>query len=125
MVRGRLRVLRKGQHWDYLVLAPDVVDELRASFKQLQPELDDHLFVVEVPDRDRVLSALRGNGIGAAVHYPTPIHLQPAWRWLGYARGDFPVAERLAEECLSLPLFPGITEAEQVRVADTLREALC
>jgi integrase/recombinase XerD len=48
MVRGRLRVLRKGQHWQYLVLAPDVVDELRTSFKTLQPELDDHVFVVEV-----------------------------------------------------------------------------
>jgi site-specific recombinase XerD len=48
MVRGRLRVLRKGQHWYYLPLAPDVVDELRASFRELQPELDDHLFAVEV-----------------------------------------------------------------------------
>jgi len=48
MVRGRLRVLRKGQHWSYLPLAPDVVDELRASFRELQPDLDEYLFTVEV-----------------------------------------------------------------------------
>jgi len=83
-----------------------------------------HLFVVEVPERDRVLDALRESGIAAAVHYPTPIHLQPAWRHLGYARGDFPVAEQLADHCLSLPCFPGITEDEQVRVAGALTEAL-
>src|SRR5207247_8950563 len=48
MVRGRLRVFRKGQNWFYLPLAPDVVDELRASMRELQPELDDHVFTVEV-----------------------------------------------------------------------------
>lgn len=83
-----------------------------------------HLFVVEVDDRDRVLTQLRGSGIGAAVHYPTPVHLQPGWRHLGYARGDFPVAEHLADHCLSLPCFPGITEAQQAQVAAQLSEAL-
>jgi dTDP-4-amino-4,6-dideoxygalactose transaminase len=83
-----------------------------------------HLFVIEVEERDRVLAELRDQGIAAAVHYPTPIHLQPAWRSLGYARGDFPVAERLAERCLSLPIFPGITEHEQVCVANALAAAL-
>ena len=84
-----------------------------------------HLFVVEVADRDKVLRALRDAGIGAGVHYPTPIHLQPAWRELGYAPGDFPVAEYLAGHCLSLPCFPGITEEEQVCVADVLAGVLC
>jgi dTDP-4-amino-4,6-dideoxygalactose transaminase len=83
-----------------------------------------HLFVVEVEDRDAVLAFLRARRIGASVHYPTPIHLQPAWRHLGYARGDLPVAERLAEHSLSLPCFPGITEEEQNRVAGVLEEAL-
>ena len=84
-----------------------------------------HLFVVEVAERDKVLRALRDAGIGAGVHYPTPIHLQPAWRELGYAPGDFPVAEYLAGHCLSLPCFPGITEEEQVCVADVLAGVLC
>jgi dTDP-4-amino-4,6-dideoxygalactose transaminase len=81
-----------------------------------------HLFVVEVEDRDRVLGELRSRGIGAAVHYPTPIHLQPAWAHLGYAAGDFPATEALAGSALSLPLFPGITDEEVVRVADVLRD---
>jgi dTDP-4-amino-4,6-dideoxygalactose transaminase len=84
----------------------------------------DHLFVIELDDRDRVLTALRDAGIGAAVHYPTPVHLQPGWRHLGYAPGDFPHAERAARRCLSLPLFAGITEAEQERVAGALTAAL-
>jgi dTDP-4-amino-4,6-dideoxygalactose transaminase len=83
-----------------------------------------HLFVVETPERHRVAQALRAAGIGVRIHYPTPVHLQPAWRHLGYARGDFPVAEHLADTCLSLPCFPGITEEEQVRVAAGLTEAL-
>jgi dTDP-4-amino-4,6-dideoxygalactose transaminase len=83
-----------------------------------------HLFVVEVAERDRVAAALRANGITTGVHYPTPIHLQPAWRSLGYAPGDFPVAERLAQTCLSLPCFPGVTERQLIRVSEALRAAL-
>jgi dTDP-4-amino-4,6-dideoxygalactose transaminase len=83
-----------------------------------------HLFVVEVEERDRVLAALRASGIDAGVHYPTPVHLQPGWRHLGYATGDLPHTERAARRCLSLPLFPGITEPEQERVVAALAEAL-
>lgn len=83
-----------------------------------------HLFVVEVEDRDAVLARLRARGIGAAVHYPTPVHLQPAWRNLGYGPEDFPAAERAAEHTLSLPIFPGITDAEIERVAEALAEVL-
>lgn len=82
-----------------------------------------HLFVVELDERDRVLAALRARGIGAAVHYPTPVHLQPAWRERGHREGQFPVAERLARRVLSLPLFPGMTEAEQDRVVAALADA--
>jgi dTDP-4-amino-4,6-dideoxygalactose transaminase len=83
-----------------------------------------HLFVIETPERDRVVEALRAAGIGVGIHYPTPVHLQPAWRHLGYAPGDFPVAEGFARTCMSLPCFPGITQEEQLRVAAALREAL-
>jgi len=83
-----------------------------------------HLYVVRVPRRDDVLAKLRAAGIQAAVHYPTPIHLQGAFRSLGHRRGDFPVAEAAADEVLSLPLYPGITPAEQERVAEVLRAAV-
>jgi dTDP-4-amino-4,6-dideoxygalactose transaminase len=82
-----------------------------------------HLFAIEVDDRDRVREALRAAGIGAAVHYPRPAHLNPAWSELG-TRGDFPAAERLAERTLSLPMFPGIEAAEIERVAEALRTVL-
>jgi dTDP-4-amino-4,6-dideoxygalactose transaminase len=82
-----------------------------------------HLFVVELDERDRVLAGLREEGIGAAVHYPAPVHLQPAWSQLGEP-GAFPAAERLAARALTLPVFPGITPAEIDRVAAALRRAL-
>jgi len=60
-------------------------------------------------------------GVQTGVHYPRPIHLQPAYRDLGYAAGDFPVAERLAGEVLSLPMFPELTEREIEIVAGVIR----
>lgn len=83
-----------------------------------------HLFVIEVDDRDRVREALRARGVLAGIHYPTPVHMQPAWRDLGYAEGDLPVTERLASRILSLPVFPGIEEAEIVRVVDAVAGSL-
>src|SRR6185295_7710342 len=74
-----------------------------------------HLYVIRVPRRDHVLSSLNAAGIGAAIHYPIPIHLQGAFRHLGHAEGDFPVAEQASREILSLPLYPGITAEQQVR----------
>ena len=82
-----------------------------------------HLFVVEVAERDRVRAAMNGDGIGAGVHYPTPVHLQPAWSHLA-PPGGLPASERLAAEVLSLPVFPGIEDAEVDRVCDSLRRAL-
>ncbi len=83
-----------------------------------------HLFVIELDERDRVREALRRRGILAGIHYPTPIHLQPAFRDLGYVRGDLPATERLAERVLSLPIFPGIEQHEILRVAEALKECL-
>jgi dTDP-4-amino-4,6-dideoxygalactose transaminase len=83
-----------------------------------------HLYVIRVPRRDDVLRCLHDEGIGAGIHYPVPVHLQPAFRYLGYGPGDFPVAEAAAEQLLSLPIYPQITQEQQVRVADAVRRAL-
>jgi dTDP-4-amino-4,6-dideoxygalactose transaminase len=83
-----------------------------------------HLYVIRVPDRDRVLKELSAAGIGAGIHYPVPIHLSRAFAGLGYRDGGFPVAERTAAELLSLPLFAEITAAQQERVTGTLATAL-
>jgi dTDP-4-amino-4,6-dideoxygalactose transaminase len=83
-----------------------------------------HLYVVRVPERDRVLSALSQAGIGAGVHYPVPVHLTRAYRHLGLQPGSFPVAEKASGQILSLPIYPHITEAQQDYVAAKLRLAL-
>ncbi|MCX2183844.1 DegT/DnrJ/EryC1/StrS family aminotransferase [Streptomyces sp. SKN60] len=85
-----------------------------------------HLYVLRVPgaDRDAVVGKLNASGIGAGVHYPQPVHLTPAYAHLGHGRGDFPHAERAADEILSLPLFPQITHDQQRRVVDALVNAL-
>ena len=68
-----------------------------------------HLYVVRVAERDRVLAALHEAGVGAGIHYPTPVHLTRAYADLGLAAGSFPVAEAAADEILSLPIFPHLT----------------
>jgi dTDP-4-amino-4,6-dideoxygalactose transaminase len=83
-----------------------------------------HLYVIRVPRRDQVLASLHEDGIHAAIHYPVPVHLHPAFRDLGYAPGDFPVAEQAAGQILSLPLYPQITPGQQEAVAVALRKAI-
>jgi len=83
-----------------------------------------HLYVVRVPQRDRVLKALQAAGVGAGIHYPIPVHLQPAYAGRGLKRGSFPAAEKAADEILSLPLYPEMTEAQASFVVETLRGAL-
>lgn len=83
-----------------------------------------HLYVIRVPQRDRVVRALNEAGIGAGIHYPTPIHLHGAFRQLGHQPGDFPNSEAAAAEILSLPLFPEITVDAQKRVVTALRRAM-
>lgn len=73
-----------------------------------------HLYVVRTKDRDAVQKRLGEAGIGTGLHYPVPLHLQKAYSFLGHKKGDFPITERCAEEVLSLPMFPGLTE-EQIK----------
>jgi dTDP-4-amino-4,6-dideoxygalactose transaminase len=83
-----------------------------------------HLYVVRVPDRDRVLAALDTAGIGVGVHYPTPVHLTPAYRHLGLGRGTFPVSEGAARTLLSLPMYPHLTSEQQEHVVEVLNAVL-
>jgi dTDP-4-amino-4,6-dideoxygalactose transaminase len=83
-----------------------------------------HLYVVRVAERPRVLARLHDAGIGAGIHYPQPLHLLGAYVDLGHGTGDFPVTEAAAGEILSLPLYPGITPAQQERVAAVLAAAV-
>ncbi len=75
-----------------------------------------HLFVVRVENRDEFMKHLASVDIGTGIHYPIPLHLQNAYKSLGYRRGDFPVTERVSAEIVSLPMFPQLLEEQQRRV---------
>jgi dTDP-4-amino-4,6-dideoxygalactose transaminase len=82
-----------------------------------------HLFVVRHPKRDALMQALRQRGVGSLIHYPIPLHLQPAFAGSGQA-GDFPQAERAAREILSLPLYPALRDEQVLEVTAAVRDAL-
>jgi len=82
-----------------------------------------HMYCVRSSERDRLAAALGDAGIGFAVYYQPPLHLQPALRYLGYAEGDFPETEKASRENLCLPLWAGITEEQQAEVVSVLKRA--
>jgi dTDP-4-amino-4,6-dideoxygalactose transaminase len=79
-----------------------------------------HLYTVRHPRRDELKAHLDANGIGSAVHYPMPLHLQKAYAGLGHQTGDFPVAERASREVISLPMYAELTDEHQQRVASVI-----
>ena len=80
-----------------------------------------HLYVIRTNDREGMMSHLKEAGIGTAIHYPIPLHLQKAYTSLNYSAGDFPITESVAAEIISLPMFPHLTEPQQARVAEEIR----
>jgi dTDP-4-amino-4,6-dideoxygalactose transaminase len=81
-------------------------------------------FVVRVPNRDRVRAALQARGVGTAVYYPVPLHLQECFAHLGYRTGDLPYAEAAAAEALALPIYGELTADQQAYVVRALGEAV-
>ena len=81
-----------------------------------------HLYVVRHLRRDELKAHLEANGVGCALHYPLPLHLQKCYASLGHKPGDFPVAEKAARECLSLPIFPELTDPQIQRVVTVIKD---
>jgi dTDP-4-amino-4,6-dideoxygalactose transaminase len=81
-----------------------------------------HLFVIEADDRDELRKYLGDAGVATGLHYPIPLHLQKAYAGLGYAHGDFPVAERQAGRILSLPMYPELDERDIRYVCDRIKD---
>lgn len=80
-----------------------------------------HLYVIRTEKRDELQNTLKGASIATGLHYPIPLHLQPAYKYLGYKEGDFPVTEKLANEGLSLPMFAELTEAEIEKIVQVIK----
>jgi dTDP-4-amino-4,6-dideoxygalactose transaminase len=84
-----------------------------------------HLYVIRTSKRDQLRDYLLRNRISTGLHYPIPLHLQAAYRNLGYKAGDFPVAEKIASEIISLPMYPELTYDQQKEVLDRIKKFLC
>jgi dTDP-4-amino-4,6-dideoxygalactose transaminase len=80
-----------------------------------------HLYVVRSPLRDQLQQYLQSKGVGTLIHYPIPPHLQEAYSHMGFKKGDFPIAEQIADTCLSLPMWPGMTQDMIIYIADTIK----
>jgi dTDP-4-amino-4,6-dideoxygalactose transaminase len=104
--------------------------DLLADLPLVTPETADyaehifHLYVIRVADREPLMERLKELGIATGLHYPIPIHLQPAYAELGYNRGDFPVTEAYAETIVSLPIFPELDDDKVAYVAGAVRDFL-
>jgi dTDP-4-amino-4,6-dideoxygalactose transaminase len=129
VLRVKLRYLEKGnqlrrshaaQYDEALADIEGVVTPTSADFAKHVY----HVYAIRVADRDEVLRFLTEKGIGCGVHYPVPVHLQEAYRSLGYGLGAFPVAERCAAEFVSLPMFPELTSTQLGSVVQAVREAV-
>ena len=83
-----------------------------------------HVYAIRTAERDRLRELLANAGIATGIHYPIPVHLQPAYADLGYRKGDFPVSEAFAAETLSLPIFPEMSLSQVDRVCEAVREAV-
>jgi aminotransferase EvaB len=97
------------------------IDQVELTTGPLGAEPNFYLYVVHAERRDELKTHLIENGVDAKVHYPTPLHLQPAAEYLGYKRGDFPMAEWCADTTLSLPIHEFIREAQLERMAKLIR----
>jgi dTDP-4-amino-4,6-dideoxygalactose transaminase len=113
--RGRRRVAHR--YHELLAGSP-----LQLPYEPPYAESAWHLYVVRHPRRDDLKKYLEANQVGCALHYPLPLHLQKCYANLGHKPGSFPVAEKAARECLSLPIFPEMTDAQIERVASVIKE---
>ncbi len=101
------------------LLAP-VVDAITLPFEPNWSRSIYHLYVILIPERDKLIEHLNGEGIGTGIHYPIPIHLQTPYRALGFKEGDFPVSEKVASHAVSLPMHAHIQPEHQQRVVDSM-----
>jgi len=105
-------------------------NELLADCEVILPQVHPHataawhLYVIRTPQRDHLLHYLKEHGVEGGIHYPVPLHLQPAYAALGYQAGELPVTEAVAATCLSLPLYPEMSEAQQDRVVELIHTFL-
>ncbi|MGH9334352.1 MAG: DegT/DnrJ/EryC1/StrS family aminotransferase, partial [Vicinamibacteria bacterium] len=110
----------RARAYDQLFSESGLVEEGLVRPPALASEHVFHQYVIRARRRDELKEHLAEEGVGTGVYYPLPLHLQPCFRDLGYARGDFPVAEKTAEESLALPMFPDLNDEQQRTVVGAI-----
>jgi len=101
--------------------------ELLSDADVITPKIDDEntsvyaQYSIRIKDREAVMQKLNDNGIPTAVHYPLSLHLQEAFKYLGYKKGDFPVSEKVSDEIMSLPMSPYLTKSQQDFIVQTIK----
>jgi dTDP-4-amino-4,6-dideoxygalactose transaminase len=129
VLRIKLRYLERGNqlrrsHAEYYDRAFGGMEEIATPVRAARVLPVYHIYAIRVPDRDDFMRRLTERGIGCGIHYPVPVHLQEAYRGLGYKRGAFPVAERCADEFVSLPMFPELTAVQLESVVHAVKESV-
>jgi dTDP-4-amino-4,6-dideoxygalactose transaminase len=97
---------------------------LKTIYEQNKGKCVYHIYIVEVDKREEVQSRMKAAGVSTGVHYPIPLHLQPAFATLGHKAGDFPNSEKAASRVLSLPMYPELTPSQQQKICDALLASL-
>lgn len=110
----------RAAHYDRLFSESGLVEAGTVGLPEATRGRIYHQYVIRAERREELRERLTRAEIATAVYYPIPLHLQPCFRDLGYAEGDFPIAERAAEETLALPMFPSLTEAQQAEVVSSI-----
>jgi len=111
-IENRIKLAKKySEKLKNLVKTPYIKSNRKAVFNQ---------YTIRTEKRDELIKFLNQNGIPTAIHYPKPLHLQEAFSYLGYKKGDLPVSEKVAKEVISLPMYPEMTEEEQNMVIETI-----
>lgn len=105
-------------YFEYLKEIPEII------LPYIHPDCTSnfHLFVIRTEKRDELQEYLNKHQIGTLIHYPIPPHLQQAYKELGYKKGAFPIAEKIAETCLSLPMYPGLSKEDIEYIATTIKQ---
>ena len=115
-------IQKRARHADhYRELLKDIPAVKLPAIKENNTAVN-YVFSLQVENRDKLEQNLKENGIGTSVYYPIPLHLQKCFENLGYKKGDFPIAEKLCEKALALPMFPELTVDEIDYICDTVRK---
>jgi len=112
---------RQAAEWYDELLAP-LSQQVLTPYVSPDSEAVFHLYVIQVPARDKLLERMKANGVDGGIHYPVPLHKQPAYRYMGHAPEDFAQSNAIAERIVSLPMFPEITREQCTQVARVVAE---